>query len=251
MPDENWMRSWGAEEGSETLRISWKMMVWTQRGYQKMRDPENSIKNEGLGIKDKSTYLKTSRQYSIPGLPGLELKPFVVTSVGNPYRISPIEGSAHTSWWYSSPPTQCPMNPSSFVLSPWSLSSSVEVQSEQELPSKGFAEFVRHHLLTTDFYSSCPDSDTCFLGIQLGKIFLEPLLTVHSTALLLLAYAFGLVADVGHDENSDLLILLSLLVHSHLCKCEQKQSRHYNLGNWEELQWLCVLSLSHLYRYLQ
>lgn len=98
----------------------------------------------------------------------------------------------------------------------------MEVQSEQELPSKGFTELVRHHLLTTDFYSSCPDSDTYFLGIQLGEIFLEALLTLHSTALLLLAYAFGLVADVEHDENSDLLILLSVLVLSHLCAYEQK-----------------------------
>lgn len=88
------------------------------------------------------------------------------------------------------------------------------MQSEWELPCKGFAELVRHYLLTTDFCSFYPASDTGFLGIQLGEIFLEPLLTLHGAALLLLAYGFGLVADVGRDENSGLLILLSLLVHS-------------------------------------
>lgn len=51
-----------------------------------MRHKENSLKNEEHGIKDKSTYLKTSRQYRIAGLPGLGPKPFAVTTDGIPYR---------------------------------------------------------------------------------------------------------------------------------------------------------------------
>lgn len=51
-----------------------------------MRHKENSLKNEEHGIKDKSTYLKTSRQYRIARLPGLGPKPFVVTTDGIPYR---------------------------------------------------------------------------------------------------------------------------------------------------------------------
>lgn len=94
-------------------------MFCTQRGCQKMRDKENSLKNEEHGIKDKSTYLKTTGQCRIPERPGLGPKPFVVTTDGIPYSTWPIEGSAHTSWWYSTPSTQCLMNPSSFVLSLW------------------------------------------------------------------------------------------------------------------------------------
>lgn len=45
-----------------------------------MRDNDNFLKNEEHGIKEKSTYLKTSRQYRIPGQSGLGLKPFVVTT---------------------------------------------------------------------------------------------------------------------------------------------------------------------------
>lgn len=67
-----------------------------------MMDKENSLKNEEHGIKDKNTYLKDKNQQAtqlpIPGLSGLGLKPFVVTTDGIPCRICPTEGSAHTCW---------------------------------------------------------------------------------------------------------------------------------------------------------
>lgn len=91
MPDRksSWMKSQGAEEGSGTLRISLKNDgLHTERVLE---DEGNYLKNDEHGIKEKSTFLKTSRQYSIPGLPGLGLEPFVVTTDRIPCRIDQLK----------------------------------------------------------------------------------------------------------------------------------------------------------------
>lgn len=53
------MKSQRAEEGSETLRIRLKNDGLNREGMSE--DEGNSLKNEEYGIKDKSTYLKTSK----------------------------------------------------------------------------------------------------------------------------------------------------------------------------------------------